>query len=80
MDPESEKFPNLLLAKTLTKKKKSFISATMQNDKADLISSVIFSDTFGIVMTFFSGQFKMFEPVKFKQTWHQDTGETNTNP
>ena len=47
----------------------------MASDKADLISSVIFSEVFGIIMTFFSGQFKMFEPIKFKQTWHQETAD-----
>ena len=51
----------------------------MQNDKADLISSVIFSEAFGIIMTFFSGQFRMFEPVMFRQTWHLDTAE-GTDP
>ena len=75
IDPDSKHFADVATTRFLTRKKRSIVQANVQSDKNDLISNVIFSESFGIIMTFFSGQFKMFEPVKFKQTWHQETAD-----
>lgn len=43
-------------------------------NKFDMVSEVIFDETFGIIVTFYAGYFKMFEPIDFKMIWvHEDS-------
>jgi hypothetical protein len=43
-------------------------------DRFDLISKVIFDENFGIIISFYAGYFKVFEPIDFREIWHhQDT-------
>ena len=37
-----------------------------------MISAVIFNETFGIIVTFYAGYFKMFEPIDFRLSWHHE--------
>ena len=43
---------------------------------------MIFDEKFGIIICFYAGYFKMYEPINFKETWHhQDTiTEEMSNP
>ena len=38
-------------------------------DKTNLITSIAFDDNLGILISFFTGYFKMFDPIEFKMIW-----------
>ncbi len=44
-------------------------------DKTNLITSIAFDDNHGILISFFTGYFKMFDPIQFKMVWQQSTDD-----
>lgn len=44
-------------------------------DKTNLITSIAFDDNLGILISFFTGYFKMFDPIEFKMIWQQSTDD-----
>ena len=74
VDPQSKRFGEVLLKKIMPlKKTPTFGKSTFFDDKIELISNIIFDESCGIIVTFFRGFFKLYEPINFKQIWHHET-------
>ena len=49
------------------------------DDKTNLVTGVCISENYGVIVSFFSGYFRMFEPIRFKEMWVQDCYEDVMN-
>lgn len=68
------KIDGLELVKKITVPKKKY--SFEKTDKFDLVSQVIFDEKFGIIICFYAGYFKMYNPMDFKETWHHQDSIT----
>ena len=79
IDPQSKNFLKVLRKRPLPSPAKYMFKlikkseAFMKKHHYDNVTSMAFDENQGILISFFPGYFKMFEPMNFKQIWFCET-------
>lgn len=79
IDPNSNRFLEVVESKVFPKEGRLSKLNDFWCDKDDFVTSLQFDESNGVLVTWFCGYFKMYEPIHWNEVWYKDVNKTQSN-
>ena len=78
INPNAKNYLKVVESRNFPKDRKQRGLNEIWGDKDDFVTSLQFDENNGIIVTFFCGYFKMYEPITWTEVWNKDVNKKVT--